>query len=92
MLARLQAAAAQRYVPPSFLASIHCALGDNASALDALERALSARDVYLPFLGLCSLRLQGEPRMERLQRRLQLAPPRDRFCAPLQAPAVPCRR
>ncbi|HWH81743.1 MAG TPA: winged helix-turn-helix domain-containing protein, partial [Burkholderiaceae bacterium] len=39
VLARLEAIAAQRYLPPTLLAMVYAALGDTAAALDALERA-----------------------------------------------------
>jgi tetratricopeptide (TPR) repeat protein len=39
-----------RFVPPVSLAVLHAALGENALALDALERAFAARDTQLVFL------------------------------------------
>jgi Flp pilus assembly protein TadD len=39
-----------RYVSPVSLAVVHAALGENAPALDALERAFAARDTQLVFL------------------------------------------
>ena len=39
-----------RYVSPVSLAVVHAALGENALALDALERAFAARDTQLVFL------------------------------------------
>ena len=42
--------AKSRYVPPVSLAVLHAALGENASALDALERAFAGHDTQLIFL------------------------------------------
>jgi hypothetical protein len=39
-----------RYVPAFSLAVLHAALGENANALDALEKAYAARDPQLVFL------------------------------------------
>ena len=66
-----------RHVSPVSLAVVHAALGENALALDALERAFAARDAQLVFLkddprwsG-----LRSEPRFAALMRALKL----DRF-------------
>lgn len=50
ILQRLQARAQHRFVPAFSLAVLHAALGENTLALDALERALAARDTQLVFL------------------------------------------
>ena len=66
--------AKSRYVPPVSLAVLHAALGENASALDALERAFAGHDTQLIFLkddprwsG-----LRKEPRFAALMRELKL--------------------
>ena len=66
-----------RYLSPVSLAVVHAALGENALALDALERAFAARDTQLVFLkddprwsG-----LRKEPRFAALMHALKL----DRF-------------
>jgi TolB-like protein/tetratricopeptide (TPR) repeat protein len=63
-----------RFVPPVSLAVLHAALGENALALDALERAFAARDTQLVFLKddprWSSLR--KEPRFAVLMRELKL--------------------
>ena len=63
-----------RYVPPVSLAVLHAALGENASALDALERAFEGHDTQLIFLkndprwsG-----LRQEPRFAVLMQKLKL--------------------
>jgi DNA-binding winged helix-turn-helix (wHTH) protein/TolB-like protein/tetratricopeptide (TPR) repeat protein len=50
ILNRMLELAKTRYVPPFSLAALHAALGEAAPALDALERAFSARDTQLVFL------------------------------------------
>jgi TolB-like protein/DNA-binding winged helix-turn-helix (wHTH) protein/Flp pilus assembly protein TadD len=50
VLGALEAASRTRYVPPYAFALIHAGLGDNATALDWLERAYETRDVHLIFL------------------------------------------
>ena len=50
VLYTLNAIARERYVPPYAGALVHLALGDADAALDALDRALSVRDVHLIFL------------------------------------------
>jgi TolB-like protein/DNA-binding winged helix-turn-helix (wHTH) protein/tetratricopeptide (TPR) repeat protein len=63
-----------RFVPPVSLAVLHAALGENALALDALERAFAGRDTQLILLkddprwaG-----LRQEPRFAALMRELKL--------------------
>jgi DNA-binding winged helix-turn-helix (wHTH) protein/TolB-like protein/tetratricopeptide (TPR) repeat protein len=63
-----------RYVPPVSLAVLHAALGENALALDALERAFAGHDTQLIFLkddprwsG-----LRKEPRFAALMHQLKL--------------------
>jgi DNA-binding winged helix-turn-helix (wHTH) protein/TolB-like protein/Tfp pilus assembly protein PilF len=50
MLNQMLERAKTRYVPPASLAVLHAALGENASALDALERAFAGHDTQLIFL------------------------------------------
>jgi TolB-like protein/DNA-binding winged helix-turn-helix (wHTH) protein/Flp pilus assembly protein TadD len=50
VLAALQAASRQRYVPPYALALVHAGLGEADAAFDWLDRAYAARDVHLMFL------------------------------------------
>jgi TolB-like protein/tetratricopeptide (TPR) repeat protein len=77
ILDQLLALAKTRYVPPCSLAVVYAALGEVQPALDALDRALLARDTRLAFLKddprLASLREQ--PRFVALIRKLKL----DRF-------------
>ena len=60
-----------RFVPPVSLAVLHAALGENALALDALERAFAGRDTQLVFL-------KDDPRWSGLRRE-------PRFAALMQA-------
>lgn len=50
MLRALEAAAQSRYIPPYATAVIHAGLGEQASALAALDRAYEARDMHLIYL------------------------------------------
>ena len=63
-----------RYVPPVSLAVLHAALGENASALDALERAFEGHDTQLIFLKNDPrwLGLRKEPRFAVLMQKLKL--------------------
>ncbi|MGH8796405.1 MAG: hypothetical protein ACREXI_05065, partial [Caldimonas sp.] len=90
ILARLLALSGQRYVPPTMIASLYCALGETDPALAWLEKARVARDVNLPFLGVCSVALKDDARFDALRRSLKLPAWRDGFCAPLQAPMIAC--
>jgi DNA-binding winged helix-turn-helix (wHTH) protein/TolB-like protein/Tfp pilus assembly protein PilF len=74
MLNQMLERAKTRYVPPVSLAVLHAALGENASALDALERAFAGHDTQLIFLkddprwaG-----LRKEPRFAALMHQLKL--------------------
>ena len=74
ILDQLQQQAGTRYVPSFSLAVLHAALGENANALDALEKAYAARDPQLVFLkddprwsG-----LRHEPRFDALMRAMKL--------------------
>lgn len=80
----------RRYVPPTMIASLYCALDERERAIDWLERARDVRDVNLPFLSACSVDLKGEPRFEALLSSLRLPAWRPGFCAPLQAPTIAC--
>jgi len=90
VLSTLLDLSAQRYVPPTMIASLYCALGEHEPALAWLQKARDVRDVNLPFLGTCSVDLKGEPRFEALLTSLKLPAWRVGFCAPLQAPAIAC--
>jgi TolB-like protein/DNA-binding winged helix-turn-helix (wHTH) protein/Tfp pilus assembly protein PilF len=90
VLATLLDLSEQRYVPPTMIASLYCALGEHERAFAWLQKARDVRDVNLPFLGTCSVDLRGEPRFEALLIGLKLPAWRAGFCAPLQAPAIAC--
>jgi len=49
-LSRLQLQAQSRYVPPTSMAAVLAALGENAAALDQLERAYEVRDTRLIYM------------------------------------------
>lgn len=90
ILAAMLALSEQRYVPPTMIASLYCALGERSQALGWLERARDVRDVNLLFLSVCARELNDEPRFAALRRSLKLPAWRDGFCAPLQAPTIAC--
>lgn len=71
---RLLALQTRRYVPPTSLAAVHVALGENERALDALDRAHGLRDTRLVYLkdDVRWTALRGEPRFGQLLRRLRL--------------------
>ena len=71
VLAQLLAHSQQRYVPPTFVASVYCALGEREAALDWLNGAREVRDLYLTAITLCSLVLKDEPRFDALRRELK---------------------
>lgn len=50
ILATLEAAARERYLPPYAMALIHAGLGDRDSVYSWLDRAYELRDVHLVFL------------------------------------------
>ncbi len=77
VLARLEAIAAQRYLPPTLLAMLYAALGDTVAALDALERAYEVRDHRIVFLREDRRwqSLRSEPRFAALLKKMRL----DRF-------------
>lgn len=90
ILAAMLGLSEQRYVPPTMIASLYCALGERKRGLDWLERARDVRDVNLLFLSVCALELNDEPRFVALRGSLRLPAWRDGFCAPLQAPTIAC--
>jgi tetratricopeptide (TPR) repeat protein len=74
VLAQLLVLAKSRYVPPSSIAAGYAALGETASALDALDQAYLTRDTRLVFLK-DDPRLAGlrkEPRFVALLHKLKL--------------------
>ena len=72
-LAELQMMALRRHVPPSNFALVHCALAETELALDWLERAYQARDVWMTFLkiDLRWKRLHAQPRFSSLLRQMK---------------------
>lgn len=73
LLKKLVVRAAERYVPPTSIAAIHAALGENNLALDALDRAYAVRDARLCYLkndGRWSA-LRAEPRFVALIQRMK---------------------
>jgi eukaryotic-like serine/threonine-protein kinase len=74
LLETLTAKRSERYVSPSLLAQVHLSLGNQAVALDFLDRAAEVRDPDLVFLGLRPVyaRLHGEPRFEAIRERIGL--------------------
>ncbi|MFN0170903.1 MAG: winged helix-turn-helix domain-containing tetratricopeptide repeat protein [Bryobacteraceae bacterium] len=63
-----------KYVPPSNLALVHAALGENSRALDWLDDAYASRDVRLTWLAVEPRwdLIRGEPRFQDLLARLGL--------------------
>ncbi|MDE2273924.1 MAG: winged helix-turn-helix domain-containing protein [Gammaproteobacteria bacterium] len=74
VLAELQQASAQRYVPPYNFAVVYLGLGDRHRALEWLEKAYVNRDVHMVFLAVEPKwrRLRDEPRFFELLRRVGL--------------------
>ncbi len=77
LLAGMEARARRDYFPATRLALAHLALGDDAHALDLLERAHAQRDFYLSFLVVDPRwrPLHDQPRFRALVRRLNLQEP-----------------
>jgi TolB-like protein/DNA-binding winged helix-turn-helix (wHTH) protein/Flp pilus assembly protein TadD len=71
VLARVEAAARERYVPASYLARVHIALGDSEAALALLEKALADRapELVHPRLAVEFAPLARDPRFQALRRR-----------------------
>lgn len=67
--------AQQAYLPPTSIATIYCGLGDNAHALDWLERGYAAHDVRMTFLRVDRRwdALRADPRFVALLRKMHLA-------------------
>jgi serine/threonine-protein kinase len=74
LLQEFGALSAQRYVPPSNFAIVHCGLGQTAQALDWLDRAYAERDVRVTFLRVDRRwdALRDHPRFMALARRVGL--------------------
>jgi Tfp pilus assembly protein PilF len=49
VLRRLMARAQERYVPPTMIAEVQCAIGERGATLDALEKALAVATSTSPF-------------------------------------------
>jgi len=60
ILGELEDLSRRRYVSPYWLALVYTGLGDTARALESLEGAYEARDVWLTWLGV-------EPRFDALR-------------------------
>ncbi|MCI0444017.1 protein kinase [bacterium] len=67
-LIELQKRESERYVPPYFLALVHCGLGEVSLALDRLEQAFSTKDSMLRDLKSDRQwdRIHSEPRFQKL--------------------------
>ena len=78
VLTELHGRSKRSYVSPYFLAVVHAGLGENASALDLLERALQERQPYLILLDVEPVfsKLRAEPRFLALLQRIGLRPGR----------------
>lgn len=74
ILGDLRARAQARFVPPTTLAMVHAALGEDDAALDALELALATRDTRLIDLGNDPSwnTLRPQPRFAALLKKLRL--------------------
>lgn len=74
ILARMEAAAAERYVPPYGRAFIHTALGETDAALDRLEEATRTRDAALIWVAVDPAfdPLRGERRFRAVLERMGL--------------------
>lgn len=73
-LDRLRLLSTQRYVPPTSIAALHVGLGENAAALECLERGFEVRDTRMVFLKVDSrwATLREEPRFAALLRKMKL--------------------
>ncbi len=75
IVAGLRGAAKQHYISPFCLALAEAGIGENAMALDALEKGFDEHDVWLVWLGreprLDTLR--AEPRFQKMLERMKLA-------------------
>ena len=71
-LQRLLDATRERYVPPTMIAEVVCALGERERTLDWLDKAMAAHDIHLAFLKItpCLGALQGVPRFDAIVRKL----------------------
>ena len=58
----------ERYVPPYFLALVHCGLGEVSLAIDRLEQAFAIKDTMLRDLKADRQwdRIHSEPRFQKL--------------------------
>jgi DNA-binding winged helix-turn-helix (wHTH) protein/TolB-like protein/tetratricopeptide (TPR) repeat protein len=74
LLARLTDAARQRYVPPTSIGLIHCGLGNQSAAMDALDLGWTARDVRMTLVRSDPrwALVHDDPRYAALMRRMKL--------------------
>jgi TolB-like protein/DNA-binding winged helix-turn-helix (wHTH) protein len=73
-LSKLQAAAAKRYIPPSYFAILWMGLGDNKQAFTWLDRGYQDRSEHMLYLGLEPLvdPLRSDPRFVSLLKKVGL--------------------
>jgi tetratricopeptide (TPR) repeat protein len=73
-LSKLQAAAAKRYIPPSYFAILWMGLGDNKQALTWLDRGYKDRSEHMLYLGLEPLvdPIRSDPRFALLLKNVGL--------------------
>jgi len=73
-LSKLQAAAAKRYIPPSYFAILWMGLGDNKQAFTWLDRGYQDRSEHMLYLGLEPLvdPLRADPRFVALLKKVGL--------------------
>ncbi len=73
-LSKLQAAAAKRYIPPSYFAILWMGLGDNKQAFTWLDRGYQDRSEHMLYLGLEPLvdPLRADPRFVSLLKKVGL--------------------
>jgi hypothetical protein len=73
-LSKLQAAAAKRYIPPSYFAILWMGLGDNTQAVAWLELGYKERSEHMLYLGLEPLvdPLRADPRFSALLKQVGL--------------------
>src|SRR5262249_31310351 len=75
-VAELQKIATERYVPPSYIATILILLGDKDGAFEWLDRAVEDRSYEMIYINLDPLfhPVRDDPRLPALVRKLNLEP------------------